>query len=48
MATRAKKKGWLITGLFIAVVAAISAYNADKVKTWVRKVPMVDDLLTKK
>ncbi|WP_156113326.1 hypothetical protein [Wocania ichthyoenteri] len=48
MATRAKKKGWLITALVLAGVAVFSAFNADKVKGWVEKVPMLNDMLTKK
>lgn len=47
MATKAKKRGWLITGLVIAGVAVISAFNSDKVKELVAKVPFLNDMLTK-
>ncbi|MDD7885742.1 hypothetical protein [Flavivirga sp. 57AJ16] len=48
MATRAKKKGWFITAVVLAGVAIAAAFNSDKVKEWVAKVPMLNDMLTKK
>tara|TARA_R110002049_G_scaffold80629_1_gene205082 strand:+ start:362 stop:508 length:147 start_codon:yes stop_codon:yes gene_type:complete len=48
MATKAKKKSWLITGLVIAGVAVAAAFNSDKIKEWVEKVPFLNDMLTKK
>lgn len=48
MATRAKKKGWFVTALVLAGVAILAAFNSDKIKEQVEKVPFLNDMLTKK